>query len=259
MGSECCDDVGDVECAGSDGDFPCGEAALECGGSDTALAHGGAALAAGAMGHRRSARRKPNRSARMESGVVGAALQDARRRRHTGTRRRRAENEGVRSFCASFLGRPRGRKDDSKPRRFAVRPCHVASPYGEPLLTLCRNASNSSAVSARFNPASHSRGGLLGQSSGIRRKAVPPPSGPAAPDKRFPTPFLPKICAYLRNLEKRGGADAHADGILLYPAVSQRLDLRYRVHGHVVRVCTLDLAQEWKMIRRDLLDVVLAA
>jgi 5-methylcytosine-specific restriction enzyme subunit McrC len=70
---------------------------------------------------------------------------------------------------------------------------------------------------------------------------------------------LYQICAYLRNLEKRGGADAHADGILLYPAVSQRLDLRYRVQGHVVRVCTLDLAQEWKMIRRDLLDLVSAA
>jgi|GEM_PF-3543589 len=37
---------------------------------------------------------------------------------------------------------------------------------------------------------------------------------------------LYQIYAYLRNLERRGGPDAQAEGILLYPAVSQRIDLR---------------------------------
>ena len=57
---------------------------------------------------------------------------------------------------------------------------------------------------------------------------------------------LYQLFAYLKNLEPRGGPDAQAEGILLYPAVGQALDLRYRIQSHMIAVRTLDLGRNWK-------------
>jgi 5-methylcytosine-specific restriction enzyme subunit McrC len=67
---------------------------------------------------------------------------------------------------------------------------------------------------------------------------------------------LYQLLAYLLNLEARGGLDARAEGILLYPTVGRGVDLSYRMHGHIVRVCTIDLGQHWEGIRRDLLAML---
>ena len=67
---------------------------------------------------------------------------------------------------------------------------------------------------------------------------------------------LYQLFAYLKNLEPRGGNDAQAEGILLYPTVSRSLKEKYDMHGHRVRICTVDLAQDWKAIRSELLALV---
>jgi len=67
---------------------------------------------------------------------------------------------------------------------------------------------------------------------------------------------LYQLFAYLKNLEPRGGIDAQAEGILLYPTVDQVLDVRYRVQGHPVAVRTLDLAQDWRNVHAQLLAMI---
>jgi hypothetical protein len=38
--------------------------------------------------------------------------------------------------------------------------------------------------------------------------------------------------------------------------VDRELDLRYTVHGHPIRVATVDLARDWTDIHRRLLDLI---
>ena len=60
---------------------------------------------------------------------------------------------------------------------------------------------------------------------------------------------LYQLHAYLTNLEQETPQDWVVEGILLYPVVDRNLDLHYRIHGHSVRVATLDLNQHWTAIR----------
>jgi 5-methylcytosine-specific restriction enzyme subunit McrC len=48
----------------------------------------------------------------------------------------------------------------------------------------------------------------------------------------------------------------HVDGMLLYPAVNERFDFRYKIGGVGVRAVTVDLAQAWPRIRSDLLGLL---
>jgi 5-methylcytosine-specific restriction enzyme subunit McrC len=59
---------------------------------------------------------------------------------------------------------------------------------------------------------------------------------------------LYQLFAYLKNLEQNGGIDRTAEGILLYPVVEDELDLVYEMHGHKMKVCTVNLMQDWKQI-----------
>lgn len=67
---------------------------------------------------------------------------------------------------------------------------------------------------------------------------------------------LYQIFAYLKNMEAREGSDSRSEGMLLYPQVNESLRLEYQIAGHRVRICTLDLAQEWPEIRAELLDLL---
>jgi hypothetical protein len=62
--------------------------------------------------------------------------------------------------------------------------------------------------------------------------------------------------AYLKNLEANGGNDSAAEGILLYPQVEAPVALSYRVQGHAMRVCTVNLAEPWANIERSLLGLI---
>ena len=67
---------------------------------------------------------------------------------------------------------------------------------------------------------------------------------------------LYQLFSYLTNLGQRGGADGLAEGVLLYPAIEEKLDLKYVIQGHSVRIRTLNLAQDWQSVRDDLLSVL---
>jgi 5-methylcytosine-specific restriction enzyme subunit McrC len=74
--------------------------------------------------------------------------------------------------------------------------------------------------------------------------------------KKIHSSNLYQLFSYLKNLERKGGADAKAEGILLYPQVDEAVSLRYKVQGHMVRICTIDLNQPWLRIERSLLNLI---
>jgi 5-methylcytosine-specific restriction enzyme subunit McrC len=65
---------------------------------------------------------------------------------------------------------------------------------------------------------------------------------------------LYQLFAYLKNDEYYSGRKAK--GILLYPKVYKTINLSYKIHGFDVKMCTVDLSQEWKRIHERLLEVV---
>jgi 5-methylcytosine-specific restriction enzyme subunit McrC len=67
---------------------------------------------------------------------------------------------------------------------------------------------------------------------------------------------LYQIFSYLKNLELRGGNDFYADGMLLYPVVNQAISNSYDMHGHRIRIETIDLAQDWGAISGSLLSLL---
>ena len=74
--------------------------------------------------------------------------------------------------------------------------------------------------------------------------------------KRLHSGHLYQLFAYMQNLAVRHGPALHVDGALLYPAVDYQLDLRYEIHGHTLRVVSIDLDQSWQRIRGDLLGLL---
>jgi 5-methylcytosine-specific restriction enzyme subunit McrC len=72
----------------------------------------------------------------------------------------------------------------------------------------------------------------------------------------FRSDNLYQLFAYLRN-DAVVAADAPlAEGMLLYPQVQQTLDATYAVHGHRVRLATLDLAAAWPEVEARLADLL---
>ncbi len=67
---------------------------------------------------------------------------------------------------------------------------------------------------------------------------------------------LYQILAYLDNLTSNGGNDAKAEGMLVYPEIEKRLRETYTMNGRQIHIRTLDLSQDWKDIRSELLDLV---
>lgn len=74
-------------------------------------------------------------------------------------------------------------------------------------------------------------------------------------DGTFSSSNLYQMTTYLRTLEARGGVDAHADGVLLYPVVDGAFDHVYRTGGHRVRLVTLDLLRPWDEIHAALDEI----
>lgn len=63
---------------------------------------------------------------------------------------------------------------------------------------------------------------------------------------------LYQIFSYLKNIPTP--ASTHAtEGMLVYPLARNKLDVSFLMHGHGIRVYTIDLKQHWKCIRQDLL------
>lgn len=76
-------------------------------------------------------------------------------------------------------------------------------------------------------------------------------------DFKLRSGHLYQLFSYLRNLPTP--ANTTLGGMLIYPLADHRLDLTYTLHGHDVRIYTVDLAQHWHGIKRDLLALLPAA
>ena len=73
--------------------------------------------------------------------------------------------------------------------------------------------------------------------------------------QRLISPHLYQLYAYLQN--QRPAPGQALEGILLYPAATQNVDVRYALAGHPVRVVTLNLHQPWPGIAADLLGLII--
>ncbi|MGP4080622.1 5-methylcytosine restriction system specificity protein McrC [Pseudalkalibacillus sp. R45] len=65
---------------------------------------------------------------------------------------------------------------------------------------------------------------------------------------------LYQLHAYLSNFINKDKKDL--TGVLLYPTVDKDLDLYYKILGSKVKVCTVDLNQDWRKIHQRLLSIV---
>lgn len=74
--------------------------------------------------------------------------------------------------------------------------------------------------------------------------------------KRVHSGNLYQIYAYLKNIEKYGGNDEAATGMLLYPVVSDEVSSSYQLDNHVIRIETINLANKWNEVEERLLQLI---
>ncbi len=74
--------------------------------------------------------------------------------------------------------------------------------------------------------------------------------------KKFRPPHLYQLFAYLKNVETKDALSAQAEGILLYPTAGPSASYDFRMEGHLMRVCCINLMQDWRGIERDLLGLI---
>jgi 5-methylcytosine-specific restriction enzyme subunit McrC len=67
---------------------------------------------------------------------------------------------------------------------------------------------------------------------------------------------LYQLFTYLKNLPPPHNPNLPTDGMLIYPLVDRPLDLHYTMHGHGIRIYTLNLNQHWRSIKHDLLRLL---
>lgn len=67
---------------------------------------------------------------------------------------------------------------------------------------------------------------------------------------------LYQLFAYLKNNESKSSIDMNSKGIILYPESNKGLDLEYEIGGHKIKVCTLNLNEEWQDVHDRLLEIV---
>ena len=75
-------------------------------------------------------------------------------------------------------------------------------------------------------------------------------------DLNFRSDHLDKIYSYLRTQEDRGPLFPNAKGMLLYPAIGRGVSEIIELHGHEIRIETIDLTSQWETIENNLLALV---
>ena len=76
--------------------------------------------------------------------------------------------------------------------------------------------------------------------------------------QKFHSTNLYQIYSYLKNLEHISDPvlSTNISGILLYPTTNIELDESYMIGGHIISVCTVNLAKSWKQIEERLLELL---
>jgi 5-methylcytosine-specific restriction enzyme subunit McrC len=73
--------------------------------------------------------------------------------------------------------------------------------------------------------------------------------------ERLRTEHLYQLFAYVRNAEALGGKWETCEGVLLYPSVAERFRFEFEIAGHRMKICSVNLAADWGMIREELVDI----
>jgi 5-methylcytosine-specific restriction enzyme subunit McrC len=74
---------------------------------------------------------------------------------------------------------------------------------------------------------------------------------------KYRSGHLYQLFAYLSSLS-RARPQHRFQGMLLYPGVGVHLRHEYEIEGQSIRVCTIDLAKDWREIREQLIQLVAA-
>jgi len=67
---------------------------------------------------------------------------------------------------------------------------------------------------------------------------------------------LYQLFSYLKNQENELEITRNCEGILLYPSINQDFEYTFKYENHKIRVMSINLNQDWKQIRADLLKIV---
>ena len=67
---------------------------------------------------------------------------------------------------------------------------------------------------------------------------------------------LYQLFSYLKNQENELEITRNCEGILLYPSINQDFEYTFKYENHKIRVMSINLNQDWKLIRADLLKIV---
>lgn len=65
-----------------------------------------------------------------------------------------------------------------------------------------------------------------------------------------------QMFSYLKNAEVKGELYKQSRGILLYPQVNKSLDNIYEIQGHTLKICTVNLNDDWTNIHNRLLEII---
>ena len=74
--------------------------------------------------------------------------------------------------------------------------------------------------------------------------------------KRLHSDNLCQLLAYLRNREATEESGPRHEGILLYPTVDEPVEANVCLEGFWVRARSINLAQNWRDIHRDMLKLI---
>lgn len=73
--------------------------------------------------------------------------------------------------------------------------------------------------------------------------------------ERLISKHLYQLFTYLHHSPLKN-SQQQPEGILLYPVVTEELNLEYSLSGYKIRVCTINLNQSWMNIKSDLLKLI---
>ncbi len=64
-----------------------------------------------------------------------------------------------------------------------------------------------------------------------------------------------QLFSYLKNIEVKGGINKTCSGMLLYPTLDSKYEMKYEIDNHKIMIKTINLNQDWKLIRNDMLNI----
>nr|WP_238941920.1 restriction endonuclease [Bacillus sp. REN10] len=73
--------------------------------------------------------------------------------------------------------------------------------------------------------------------------------------EKFHNQHLYQLLTYLTNNQAVKKYPFRLEGILLYPKVDKQLNEQLTIHGHSIRICTLDLTRDWQSIHQRCLSL----